>query len=290
MSGSISTEPTEATDSKQSSPTGLTASGQTIRTSISQSSSLFDRCLSLIWESDYRKSRAIQFVKKDRVFQVSATSFAVEARKYLKTLKKPSKLHIVQRRLNAKPYELACDCYYAGYDPSPFNACAHVLACLLAQSLKDGDTSLLVMRDVDRKKKQQQELEQAQTVGNEYPDHYTQKQRVGKILKDDGWIGVFFEQEVQCDNPHTGIPNKYPFVLDVYATNYINGRYHKIGVEVNREKTGGGHGSKITIPKDRNRAQDIEDQHKIKVIAFNVDHLKNSEDEDILQEIYQAIK
>jgi len=253
------------------------------------SSCLFDDCLKLIWETDYRKNRAIDFVKKDRVFQVSATSFAVEARKYLKTLKKPSKLHIVQRRLNAKPYELACDCYYAGYDPSPFNACAHVLAVLLTQSLKAGSTSLLVMRDVDRKKKQETKALEAMTVGNEYPDHYTQKQRVGKILKDDGWIGVFFEQEVQCDNPHTGIPNKYPFVLDVYATNYINGRYHKIGVEINREKTGGGHGSKITIPKDRNRAQDIWDQHKIKVIPFNVSHLKAASDEDILREIYAAL-
>jgi len=220
---------------------------------------------------------------------VSATSFAVEARKYLKTLKKPSKLHIVQRRLNAKPYDLACDCYYAGYDPSPFNACAHVLAVLLSLSLKAGDTSLLSMRDVDRKKKQEAKALEAMTVGNEYSDHYQQKIRVGDILKADGWIGVFFEQEVLCDNPHTGIPNKYPYVLDVYAINYINDRYHKIGIEINREQTGGGHGSKITIPKDRNRAQDLWDQHKIKVIPFNVAHLKSASDEDILREIYQHL-
>ena len=219
---------------------------------------------------------------------MSATSFAVEAHKYLKTLKKPSKLHIVQRRLNAKPYDLACDCYYAGYDPSPFNACAHVLAVLLAQSLKDGDTSLLTMRDVDRKKKQEAKLKEADKVGNEYPDHYNQKNRVAKILNTDGWI-VTLEEQIMCKNPFTGKDNKYPYILDIKAVTYINGLYRRIAVEINRELPGGGHGSKITKPKDRNRALDIWDQHKIKVISFNVDHLKNAEDEDILKEIYQKI-
>lgn len=69
----------------------------------------------------------------------------------------------------------------------------------------------------------------------------------------------------------------------------IHGPVLAVGIEINREETGGGHGSKITIPKDRNRAQDIWDQHGIKVIAFNVSHLKAATDEMILDEIYQRI-
>lgn len=128
-------------------------------------------------------------------------------------------------------------------------------------------------------------------TGNEYWDHVTQKKRVHDILEKDGWKEVDYEHKVHCHNPHTKIPNKHPYWLDVFAARYIDGgrKYVQIGIEINNEKTGGGHGSKITIPKDRNRAQDIWDQFGIKVIAFNLDHMKAADDSDILKEIYQNL-
>jgi hypothetical protein len=79
--------------------------------------------------------------------------------------------------------------------------------------------------------------------------------------------------------------------LDVYAVLYDERHFisQSIGIEINREEKGGGHGSKITGPKDRNRAQEIEDQHRIKVIQFNISHLKTASDDDILREVYQKI-
>lgn len=144
------------------------------------------------------------------------------------------------------------------------------------------------MRDVAKKKEQELKELEALKRGNEYSDHYKQKVRVGELLKRGGWV-CKYEHEVLCVNPHTGERNKYPYCLDVYGFQYLSHQYVKVGVEINREETGGGHGSKITIPKDRNRAQDIWDQHKIKVIAFNVSHLKAASDLQVLKEIYQHL-
>ena len=254
-------------------------------TSTGLSSSTYDDCLALIWESNYRKTKAVSLVRRGRVIQCSATRFMVESRKYPN---KPSKMYIIQHRsLHSKPYDLWCNCKHGGYQPDRFNVCSHVLACYISLCLKQGSTSLLTMRD-DARRKEQEEKAAVPIVGNEYSDHTKQKIRIGMLLERGGWV-CKYEQEVQCHNPHTGELNKYPYVLDVYAFQYLNHQYVKVGIEINREQTGGGHGSKITIPKDRNRAQDIWDQHGIKVIAFNVSHLKASTDEMILEEIYQKI-
>lgn len=226
------------------------------------------------------------FVRRGRVIQVSASMYMVESKKYPPSMNKPSHYHIIQKRPRCEPWDLFCDCSYHGYVPDRFNTCSHNLAVLLELCLKAGDTRLLVMRDVAKKK--QQATQAVPTRGNEYPDHSKQKERVYKLLSMDGWM-CKYELEVLCKNPHTGLPNKYPYSLDVFACTYINGIYHRIGVEINREKTGGGHGSKITIPKDHNRAQEIEEQHHIKVIAFNVSHLKTADDTTVLREIYDKI-
>ena len=247
---------------------------------------LLSQCLELIWETDYRKSKAVSLVKRNRVIQCSATRFMVESKKYPN---EPSKMYIIQHRsIHSKPYDLWCNCKHGGYQPDRFNVCSHVLACYLQVCLKQGSTELLTMRDVAKRKKEAQELAALEKKGNEYPDHIKQKTRVFILLKNRDWA-CMYEKEVLCVNPLTGLTNKYPYSLDVYSCTYINGYYHQIGVEINREKTGGGHGSKITIPKDRNRAQEIEEQHHIKVIPFNVSHMKDASDDDILQEIYQAI-
>lgn len=126
-------------------------------------------------------------------------------------------------------------------------------------------------------------------TGNEYWDHVTQKKRVHDILTKDKWNQVEYEYKIHCRNPHSKLLNKHPYFLDVFAGRNIDGRYVMVGVEINNEKPGGGHGSKITIPQDRNRAEDIWDQFRIKVIPFNLDHMKAAEDSDILKEIYQNI-
>ena len=147
------------------------------------------------------------------------------------------------------------------------------------------------MRDVARKEEQEQEKPEVPIRGNEYPDHTKQKIRVHDILKADGWH-VEYEKEVHCKNWETGEPNKHPYSLDVFAAKQTSYRYDwmvLLGIEIHREETGGGHGSKITKPKDRNRADDIQEQHNISVISFNVSHMKASTDEDILDEIYQRL-
>lgn len=149
---------------------------------------------------------------------------------------------------------------------------------------------MLVMRDVARKEEQEASKEEIPIRGNEYPDHTKQKTRAYQLLKADDW-DVMYERELLCFNEFTKEPNKYPYSLDVYAYKFFPKivRDFRIGVEIQREGTGGGHGSKITKPKDRNRAEEIFNQHGIIVIPFNVAHMKAASDEDILDEIYQSL-
>ena len=128
-------------------------------------------------------------------------------------------------------------------------------------------------------------------LGNEYPDHTKQKKRIHDLLDADGWH-TEYEKEVQCVNWYTGESNKYPYSLDVFAAKQIskwNDAIVLVGIEIHREETGGGHGSKITGPKDRNRAEELYSQHSIIIIPFNVSHMKASTDKMILDEIYERI-
>ena len=211
----------------------------------------------------------------------------VESKKYPN---KPSKMYIIQRRLNAPAYDLACNCEHSGVYPSPFNLCSHALACLISVCLKVGDISLLAMRDVAKRKEQEERDKDVPIVGNEYPDHTKQKVRAYQILKADGWE-TQYETEVVCFDEDTAEIKKYPYSLDVCAVKWFDNLQRRItiGVEVQREGPGGGHGSKITGPKDRNRAKEIWDQYQIMIIPFNVSHMKASTDEMILDEIYQRL-
>lgn len=127
-------------------------------------------------------------------------------------------------------------------------------------------------------------------TGNEYWEHVKTKKKIHDILVEDQWAEVEYERKVHCRNPHTKLLNKHPYHLDVYAGRHIENRYVMIGVEINGEYSGGGHGSKITIHKDRNRAEDIWEQFHIKVIQFNLDHIKDCDGLTILKEIYQNIE
>ena len=234
----------------------------------------------------------MSFVLKKRVFQISATAYAVESKKFLKTLNKPSKLHIVQRRLNSLPYDLMCDCIHAGVRPSPFDCCSHILAVFIATTLKDGDLSLLAMRD-DARRKEQEKKQEVPIVGNEYPAHTSQKKRVYELLKADGWE-PHYEATFYTFDEEKGEINKYPYSLDVgaskeVATQAFGHERIMIGVEINREGTGGGHGTKITIAKDKKRAQEMFEQHRVIIIPFNISHMRAATDEMILEEIYQRI-
>lgn len=123
-------------------------------------------------------------------------------------------------------------------------------------------------------------------TGNEYPNHIKQKKRIHDLLQANGW-NPEYEKAVYCRNPHTGMKNKHPYFLDVYAERFIDGKLYLIGVEIHGKK---GHGSPITIPQDKNRKDEIQSQHGIKIIEFYIDsQLKDCPDNLILEEIYQHV-
>lgn len=124
-------------------------------------------------------------------------------------------------------------------------------------------------------------------TGNEYFEHIKQKKRIHDLLTSNGWTAVEYEKAVHCRNPHTHLLNEHPYFLDVYAEKLIDGKLYLIGVEVHGKK---GHGSRITIPQDKNRRDEIESQHGIKIIEFFIEsQLKDVPDNLILEEIYQHV-
>lgn len=246
-----------------------------------------------VHESTYRKNRAMGFVQKNRVIWTSATRYIVESKRYPPAKKKPSRIHIIN---HLHDYNFQCDCDFVF--GTTFDTCSHVLAVMLSICIRDNSVRMLEDREADRVNELNNYRDGVLVVnergvpitGNEYPDHQKQKERIHNLFVEDLWEqGVEYEKEVHCFNPHTRVMYKHPYSLDVYAARYIEGKLFKVGIEINREEKGGGHGSKITGPKDRNRAQEIEDQHRIKVIQFNVSHLKAASDQDILREVYQKI-